>query len=155
MNITIPPATEPTNVPSGTRRTVAVTGLTTPYPTTTAGALRAAARLLAVRGLYQGDYIPDPCDREMCIPQAMRPMSIVAAIRCAVSGHPLWTGLLSDEVIGVLALRLELNGELGPYYGDIHSLEAHVDGWGDLPGRTTESACAVLYAAADAAEVRS
>lgn len=33
------------------------------------------------------------------------------------------------------------------------SLEVHVDGWGDVDRRTTESVCAVLYAAADAAEV--
>ena len=60
--------------------------------------------------------------------------------------------LLADEAISVLALRLRVDGE-GPYYGGIFDLEAHIDSWGDLEGRSTESAVAVLEAAADANEV--
>jgi hypothetical protein len=120
-------------------------------PTTVPGVYRVAARLLAVNGLYQGDYVPDAMDREMCIPHAFRPMSIVAALKCATTGDPHMTSLLADEAIAVLALRL--NG--GPEYGDVFSLEAHVDDWGDAEGRTTESAVAVLEAAADASEVSS
>ena len=118
-------------------------------PTTVPQVFRAAARLLAKRGLYQGDYVPDVFDREMCIPHAFRPMSVVAAIKCATTGDPHVTSPLTDEAIGVLALRLDG----GPEFGDIDSLEAHVDGWGDVEGRTTESAVAVLEAAADASEV--
>ncbi|MEV8396339.1 hypothetical protein AB0P38_00140 [Streptomyces niveus] len=110
---------------------------------------RAAARVLASNGLYQGDYVPDVRDKEMCVPHFLRPMSIVAALKCASTGDPHRTTTLADRAVGVLALRLDD----GPAFGDIFSLEAHVDAWGDLPGRTTESAVAVLYAAADASEV--
>ena len=121
-------------------------------PSTVPQVFRAAARILAANGLYQGDFVPDVFDREMCSPHFLRPMSIVAALKCAVSGDPHLTSLLADEAIGRLALRLEVDGE-GPVYGGIFDLEAHVDGWGDLEGRTTESAVAVLEAAADACEV--
>ncbi|OYP14007.1 hypothetical protein CFC35_05435 [Streptomyces sp. FBKL.4005] len=120
-------------------------------PTTVPAVFRAAARIIAANGLWQGDYVPDPFDREMCIPHALRPMSIVAALKCAVSGDPHTWSMLADEAIGVLALRLND----GPEYGDIDSLEEHVDAWGDAEGRTTESAVAVLEAAADANEVAS
>jgi len=113
---------------------------------------RAAARVLAANGLYQGDFVPDVFDREMCIPHFLRPMSIVAALKCATTGDPHVTSLLVDEAICVLALRLEVDGE-GPLFGGIFDLEAHVDGWGDLEGRTAESAVAVLESAADASEV--
>lgn len=142
-----PKLTDPTNVPAGDRRPVLVT-LPVPRPTCLAGTFRAAARVLAANGLYQGDFVPDPFDREMCIPHFLRPMSIVAALKCAVTGDPHTQSLLADEAIGALALRL---GD-GPEWGDVFSLERHVDAWGDAEGRTTESAVAVLYAAADASE---
>jgi hypothetical protein len=113
---------------------------------------RAAARLIAANGLYQGDFVPDAFDREMDVPHFLRPMSIVAALKCAATGDPHLTSLLSDNAIAVLALRLEVDGE-GPLFGGIFDLEAHVDGWGDLEGRSTESVVAVLEAAADANEV--
>ncbi|MEU9198889.1 hypothetical protein [Streptomyces sp. NPDC048332] len=138
----------PTDLPAGHRRTVHV-DIEMPRPTTVASAFRAAARVLAANGLYQGDYVPDAFDREMCIPHALRPMSIVAALKTAVSGDHRTDSLLADEAIATVALRL---GD-GPQYGDIFSLEAHVDSWGDVEGRTTECAVAVLYAAADAAAV--
>jgi hypothetical protein len=105
---------------------------------------RKAARLIAVNGHYQGDHIPDPFDREMCIPHSLRPMSIVAAVKCAVSGDPHMPSLLADKAIAVLALRLEG----GPEFGDIFSLESHVDEWGDALGRTAEEAVALLETAA-------
>lgn len=121
-------------------------------PTTVSGVFRAAARLLAANGLWKGDFVPDVRDREMCIPHAFRPMSIVAALKCVTTGDPHLTSLLADEAIDVLALRLEVDGE-PPLYGGIFDLEAHVDAWGDVESRTTESAVAVLEAAADANEV--
>ncbi|MFJ4681989.1 hypothetical protein [Streptomyces sp. NPDC088789] len=121
-------------------------------PTTVPQAVRAAARLLAANGLHQGDFVPDAFDREMRVPHFLRPMSIVAALKCATTGDPHLTSLLADEAIAVLALRLEVDGE-GPLFGGIFDLEAHVDAWGDVEGRTTESAVAVLEAAADAVEV--
>lgn len=110
---------------------------------------RKAARLIAVNGHFQGDHVPDPFDREMCIPHFLRPMSIVAAVKCAVSGDPHVTSLLADSAIARLALWLDG----GPEYGDIFSLEAHVDEWGDAQGRSVESVVAVLEAAADASAV--
>jgi hypothetical protein len=121
-------------------------------PATVPAVFRAAARLIAANGHYQGDYCPDVFDREMCIPHFLRPLSIVAALKCGVSGDPHLPSLLADNAIAVLALRLEVDGE-GPLFGGIFDLEAHVDGWGDVEGRTTESVVAVLEAAADAVEV--
>jgi len=140
----------PTDLPAGHRRTVHV-DVTIPRPTTVAGAFRAAARVLAVNGLYQGgDYFPNALS-DVHTPFASRPLSIVAALRCAVEGDPRAYSLLADEALMVLALRLEVDGE-GPEDHDLFGLEAHVDDWGDAEGRTTESAVAVLYAAADASE---
>ena len=121
-------------------------------PSTVSGVFRAAARLIASNGLYKGDFVPDAFDREMCVPHFLRPMSIVAALKCATSGDPHRTSLLADEAIAVLAVRLEVDGE-GPLFGGIFDLEAHVDAWGDVESRTTESAVAVLEGAADACEV--
>ncbi|WP_405611183.1 hypothetical protein [Streptomyces sp. NBC_01508] len=155
MKTILPPANAPTNFPSGDRRTARV-ALPARRPSTTAELLRAGGRVLAFVGLYQGDFVPDPFDREMSateVPHYMRPMSIVAALKCAATGDPHRTTLLADAAIGYLALRLMVDGELGPEDGDIDSLELHVDAWGDLEGRTAESACCALYAAADVAEV--
>lgn len=121
-------------------------------PTTVPAVFRTAARILAANGLYQGDFVPDAMDREMDVPHFLRPMSIVAALKCAVSGDPHMPSLLADAAIAVLALRLRVDGE-PPFYGGIFDLEVHIDSWGDLEGRSTESAVAVLEAAADASEV--
>ncbi|MFJ8144644.1 hypothetical protein ACIQ6R_06165 [Streptomyces sp. NPDC096048] len=117
-------------------------------PTTVPGVFRVAARLLAERGLYKGDFVPDVFDREMCVPHFLRPMSIVAALKTATTGDPHRTSLLSDQAIATLALRLKVDGE-GPLFGGIFELEAHVDAWGDVELRTTESAVAVLERAAE------
>lgn len=117
-------------------------------PTTVPGVFRVAARLLASNGLYKGDFVPDSFDREMCVPHFLRPMSIVAALKTATTGDPHRTSLLSDHAIAELALRLEVDGE-GPLFGGIFDLEAHVDAWGDVESRTTESAVAVLERAAE------
>ncbi|MEV5659837.1 DUF6197 family protein [Streptomyces flaveolus] len=117
-------------------------------PADVPGVFRAAARLLAANGLNKGDYIPDAFDREMDVPHHLRPMSIVAALKCATTGDPHRTSLLADQAISTLALRLEVDGE-GPLFGGIFDLEAHVDAWGDVESRTTESAVAVLERAAE------
>ncbi|WP_327329880.1 hypothetical protein OG265_27045 [Streptomyces sp. NBC_01208] len=142
--------TDPTNFPAGDRRPVLV-ALPTPRPTTVPAAFRAAARVLAANGLYQGgDYFPNALS-DVRTPFASRPLSIVAALRCAVTGDPRAYSLLADEALMVLAFRLEVDGE-GPQDHDLFGLEAHVDDWAETEGRTTESAVAVLYAAADASE---
>ncbi|WP_260255774.1 hypothetical protein [Streptomyces sp. 840.1] len=125
--------------------------ITPPRPTTLPGLFRAAARVLAANGLHQGDYFPDALS-DVHTPHTARPLSIVAALRCAATGDPRAYSLLADEGLMELAFRLTVDGE-GPEHLDLFGLEDHVDGWGDVEGRTTESACAVLYAAADAAAV--
>ncbi|MGA5424575.1 DUF6197 family protein [Streptomyces lavendulocolor] len=152
MSTIIPPATVPTNIPTGHRRPILVTGVTMPAPTTLPGVFRRAARILAANGLHQGDYCPDPFDRRMRSRHEDRPLSIVAALRCALARSPHVVRPLSDEAIRVLAGRLEVDGEPGPAEDEL-LLELHVDAWGDVEGRTTESAVAVLEAAADACEV--
>ncbi|MFD9868517.1 hypothetical protein ACFXI8_27115 [Streptomyces niveus] len=112
---------------------------------------RGPARISASNGLYQGDYVPDALSDKLT-PYATRPLSIVAAIRWAVAGNPRVVSPLAEEALLVLAKRLEVAGD-GPFRGAVSMVEFHVDGWGDAPGRTTESTAAVLYADADAAEV--
>lgn len=136
--------TTPTSLPSAGRRPLLVTGVLVPRPVSVPAVLWAAARLISSNGHFQGDHVPDPFDREMCIPHFLRPMSIVAAVKCAVSGDPHMPSLLADRAIAVLALRLDG----GPEFGDIFSLESHVDEWGDALGRTAEEAVALLEAAA-------
>lgn len=135
--------TTPTSLPTA-GRPLLVTGVATPRPVSVPAVLWAAARLVEANGHFQGDHVPDPFDREMCIPHFLRPMSIVAAVKCAVSGDPHVPSLLADSAIAVLALRLDG----GPEFGDIFSLESHVDEWGDALGRTAEEAVALLESAA-------
>ena len=126
-----------------------------PLPTTMPALFRRAAQIITVNGHWQGDYMPDPFDREISpvdVPHAMRPLSIVAALKCAATGDPGRASLLADNAIAVLAMRLEVDGEL-PQYGDVFSLEAHVDAWGDVEGRTAGQVVAVLEAAAGAEAV--
>ncbi|MFF9910660.1 hypothetical protein [Streptomyces sp. NPDC013457] len=142
MSITLP-----TNFPTGDRRTVAVV-FATARPTTVPTVLLGAARILQANGLWQGDYVPDSCDREMCVPHFLRPMSIVAAIRCSATGDPHASSQLADMAVGFVALSLDG----GPYYGDVFSLESHVDAWGDEPGRSADAAVALLEMLATAPE---
>lgn len=114
--------------------------------------LRAAARILAANTLHKGDFVLDGFDRALRTPHATRPMSIVAALNCAVTGDPHRPAAESREAIAALAHRLIVRGE-GPYAEDELALAFHVDSWGDVEGRTTESAVAVLEQAADACEV--
>lgn len=146
------PDTGPTGLPCYARRPRPV-AITITRPTSLPGVFRAAARLLSANGHYQGDYCPDPFDHVTRTPHASRPLSIVAALRCAVSGSPHRTTTLSELAISTLAHRLEVDGELGPFEETEYRCEMHVANWGDAEGRTTESAVAVLYAAADAVEV--
>jgi hypothetical protein len=141
----------PTDLPAGHRRTVHV-DVTIPRPTTVASVFRAAARLLAANGHYQGDYFPDAFNRRLSTSYAERPLSIVAAIRCVVTGNPRWDEPLAEEAVRVLAHRLLVDGE-PPFNEQPHMLEGHVAEWGDAEGRTTECVVAVLEAAADAVAV--
>lgn len=121
-------------------------------PSSIADVFRAAARLIVVNGHWQGDYCPDPFDRHVRTPHADRPLSIVAALRCVVSGSPHRTTPLSEAAVKVLAHRLLVDEE-PPFDDTPLVLECHVAGWGDVEGRLAESVVAVLEAAADANEV--
>lgn len=142
----------PTDLPAGHRRTIAVTGITTPRPTTVASTFRAAARVMATNTLHQGDLVADAFDHTLTTPHATRPMCATGAIRTAVSGDPHVESQLADDAIRYLADRLLVGGG-GPYGADRMAYEFHLAAWCDVEGRTTESVCAVLAAAADAAEV--
>ena len=148
-----PPATAPTNYPTEDRPTLRVGNIPMARPTSVPAVFRAAARLLAANGHHQGDYCPDPFDRRLTSLHSARPLSIVAALRCVASGgNPHRMTDLSEAAVKVLAYRLEVEGE-PPWNDAPRWLENHVDCWGDVEGRTAESAVAVLEAAADANEV--
>ncbi|MFF7610702.1 DUF6197 family protein [Streptomyces lavendulae] len=129
---------QPTDLRLG--RTVRVVGIDPPRPTTVPAVLRAAARILRTTGLYQGEYVRDTFDRELTTPHSQRPMSVVAALRCAVSGNPHTLDVLADRALSEVAMAIEE----GPFWGDVVSLEAHVDRWSDAPDRTAEEAAALL-----------
>ena len=137
----------PTNFPTGDRRTVAV-DFVPARPTTVPAVLLGAARIIQANGLWHGDYVPDAFDREMCIPHFLRPMSLVAAIKCAASGDPHKDSQLADMAIGFVALSIDG----GPYHGDLFSLESHVEAWGDEAGRAGDDAVALLETLATAPE---
>ncbi len=107
---------------------------------------------MATNTLHQGDLVADAFDRVLDTPHATRPMCATGAIRTAVSGDPHTESRLADAAIRFLADRLLVNGR-GPYGYDDRAHEFHLASWCDVEGRTTESVCAVLAAAADAAEV--
>ncbi|MFF9197295.1 hypothetical protein ACF09L_19015 [Streptomyces sp. NPDC014779] len=142
MNLTVP-----TNVPSGDRRTIRV-DFTPARPSTVPAVLLGAARILQANGLWQGDYVPDVRDREMCVPHFLRPMSIVAAIRCAATGDPHKESQLADTAIGYVALSLDP----APKYGGIFDLEKIVEAWNDAAGRSADEAVALLEELATAPE---
>ncbi len=122
-----------------------------PRPSTVSAVLLAAARILQANGLWQGDHVVDPCDREISpveVPHTMRPMSIVAALKCASTGDPHASSQLGDTAVGFVALSIDG----GPYWEDGFSLEAHVDEWNDAPARTTDDAVALLEMLATAPE---
>lgn len=135
----------PTNLPAGDRRPVRV-ALPRRYPADVTAVFRRAARILTANGFYQGDHFPDAFDREMDVAPALRPLSVVAALKCAVTGDPRSTSILADHAIAVLALRLGYRQQPG----GIFDLEDHIDTWSDDPRRTLESVVAVLEAAAAA-----
>lgn len=133
---------KPTDLPHGDRRAVRVI-LPMPAPAappTVEAVFLAAARLIHANGHWQDDYVPDACDREMTVPASMRPMSIVAALRCAVSGDPMAYSLLADEALMHLAVAIDPE----PERGDIFALEGIVEDWGDEPGRSGDEVVELL-----------
>lgn len=138
----------PTDLPAGHRRTVHV-DVSIPRPVSVAAVFRAAARVLAANGLHQGDYFPDALS-DKTTPYELRPLSVPAALRCAVTGDPRVGSPLAEAALVVLGDLLAVDDR--PPYVSTYDLENFVDDWADAEGRTTESAVAVLYAAADDSE---
>ncbi|MEV6569989.1 hypothetical protein [Streptomyces sp. NPDC051577] len=99
-----------------------------------------AASAISVRGLHHGDYVADPFNwqTEQSFPTALRPMSVVGAIRYAATGDPQRSSQLADMAMNVLALSLDG----GPVWTDLLSLERHVEDWSD--GLTAVEAVAGL-----------
>jgi hypothetical protein len=116
-----------------------------------AGVFRLAAQIIAAQGHHQGDYIPDPFNRVLKALPAERPMSAVAALRCAETGSPQKFGPVSTRAIAFLADRLPVNDE-PPFWTDEMSLECHVAAWGDVRGRTPAEVVEQLLYAAESAE---
>lgn len=110
---------------------------------------RRAAEIIQTNGHHQGDYIPDPRNRVLTALPHERPMSIVAALRCAETGSPQKFGPASTGAIRFLAERLLVDDE-PPFWPDDTSMELHIAAWGDVPGRTAAEAVEVLLAAAEA-----
>ncbi|MFE5895873.1 hypothetical protein ACFQ67_00330 [Streptomyces sp. NPDC056488] len=144
MNVSI---THPANFPTGDRRTSLVL-LPVRRPSTVPGVLLRAAQILQANGLWQGDYVPDPLDREVCVPHFLRPMSVIAALNCAATGDPHRTSQVSDMAMGFVALSIDG----GPYWTDFRSLEAHVEAWNDAEGRSADEAVALLELLATTSE---
>jgi hypothetical protein len=117
-----------------------------------AGVFRLAAQIITTNGHHQGDYIPDPFNRVLKALPAERPMSAVAALRCAETGDPGGYGPASTAAVKFLADRLLVNDE-PPFRTDEVSLECHVAAWGDVPGRTPAEVVAELRRAAEAVEL--
>lgn len=120
-------------------------------PSELAGVFRLAAQIIAVNGHHQGDYIPDPFNRVLKALPCERPMSAVAALRCAETGSPQKFGPVSTRAIAFLAERLPVNEE-PPFWRDEMSLECHVAAWGDVRGRTAAEVVEQLVYAAESAE---
>jgi hypothetical protein len=114
-----------------------------------ADVFRRAALIIQTNGHHQGDYIPDPFSRVLSALPHERPMSIVAALRCAETGSPQRYGPASTGAVRFLAGRLLVDDE-PPFWPDDSSMEVHVAAWGDVPGRTAAEAAGVLLAAAGA-----
>lgn len=112
---------------------------------------RLAAQIIAVNGHHQGDYIPDPFSRVLKALPCERPMSAVAALRCAETGDPQAGGPVSGRAVRFLAARLLVHGEPG-LWADELSLSEHVAAWGDIPGRTPAEVVEQLVYAAESAE---
>lgn len=121
------------------------------HPSDLAPVFRRAAEIIRTNGLYQGDYIPAPFSRVLRALPHERPMSAVAALRCAETGSPQRYGPLSAAAIAFLADRLLVDGE-PPFYRDELTLECHVAAWGDVRGRMAGEVVAELLRAAEAIE---
>lgn len=99
-------------------------------PTTVAEVLYRAAQLIRTNGLHHGDYVADPFNRNMDTPHCERPMDVVGALFCAVSGDPRVPSNLAWHAIGIIGRRVVVNGQ--PAWGtSIDDLERHLHAWSD------------------------
>jgi hypothetical protein len=99
-------------------------------PTDRHGVLAEAARIIQANGLHHGDFVLDPFNRRSTTPHRTRPMSVVGAIQCAVSGDPRTASTLAIEAIAVLSSLVQVNGQPA-WSGSIEDRERHVEAWSD------------------------
>lgn len=89
-----------------------------------------AAQLIRTNGKHDGDYVADPFDRHSSTPHSARPMDVVGALFCAVSGDPRTPSDLAWRAIQRIAPRVLVDGQ--PTWGEsIADLERHLHAWSD------------------------
>lgn len=91
--------------------------------------LQRAAQLIRANGLGT-DFVADPFNRRMSTPRSERPMNVVGAVRCAVSGDPFIPSDLAIDAICYIGRLVLVDGQ--PSWGSsIGDLERHVSNWSD------------------------
>ncbi len=99
-------------------------------PTDRHAVLARAARIIENNGIHHGDYVADPFNRRTTTPHHQRPMSVVGALNCAVSGDPRIPSNLSWEALRTVARVVRVQGE--PAWSEsIEDQERHVEEWSD------------------------
>jgi hypothetical protein len=100
------------------------------HPTDRHSVIAQAARIIETNGLWHGDYVPDVFNRRTSTPHHARPMSVVAALNCAVTGDPRTPSNLSWAALRTVARVVRVEGE--PAWSEsIEDQERHVDSWSD------------------------
>jgi hypothetical protein len=99
-------------------------------PTDRHGVLARAAQIIQAQGLNHGDFVLDPFNRRSTTSHRTRPMSVVGAIQCAVSGDPRTPSNLAWDAIITLSRVVQVDGQVA-WSGSIEDRERHVEAWSD------------------------
>lgn len=100
-----------------------------------------AAKLTSLYGIHRGDLVEDPYSRRLQSPVHQRPMSVVGALNCAVSGDPRIPSNLSWAALVQLGTRVRVDGESAEGES-LEDFQRHVEAWSDVTPK--ETAIAVL-----------
>lgn len=103
-------------------------------PTDPRAVLARAAQIIALHGLYHGDWVLDPFNQRSNRPHYLRPMSAAGAINCAVSNDPRTPSNLSWAALQLLASVVQVHGEPARS-SSIEDCERHVERWSDASSR--------------------
>lgn len=101
-----------------------------PTPTTISEVLGQAAQLIRTNGLHLGDYVADPFNRRLSTPHHERPMDVVGALYCAVSGDPRIPSNLMWQAIRQIAPGVLVSGQ-DAWGSSLNDLERHLHDWSD------------------------